>query len=100
MRNHAPCLLDGIAPYPTYADRIGTGQSWERQDRRDYAIEGALDRHVTGPVTGFYHKVTRARSDVALTMPLSIQFCSGIFAVTSMCFGFPPCSQARLGYSQ
>ena len=31
---------------------------WERENRRNYAIEGTLDRHVIGPAARFYHKVT------------------------------------------
>jgi ABC-type transporter lipoprotein component MlaA len=31
------------------------GDPSERQNRRDYAIEGALDRHVIGPLARFYH---------------------------------------------
>jgi phospholipid-binding lipoprotein MlaA len=31
---------------------------WERQNRRNYAIEGALDRRVIGPAARLYHKLT------------------------------------------
>jgi phospholipid-binding lipoprotein MlaA len=31
---------------------------WERQNRRNYAIEGALDRRVIGPASRLYHKLT------------------------------------------
>ena len=31
---------------------------WERLNRRSYAIEGALDRHVIGPAARLYHKLT------------------------------------------
>ena len=31
---------------------------WERQNRRNYAIEGVLDRRVIGPASRLYHKLT------------------------------------------
>jgi phospholipid-binding lipoprotein MlaA len=31
---------------------------WERQNRRNYAIEGVLDRRVIGPAARLYHKLT------------------------------------------
>lgn len=55
-------LLDGVAPVLAASHDTpvasAPGDPWERQSRRDYAIEGALDRHVIGPVARFYHKVT------------------------------------------
>ncbi|HEX3843654.1 MAG TPA: VacJ family lipoprotein [Steroidobacteraceae bacterium] len=58
----AATLLDGIAPVLAASHDTpvasAPGDPWERQNRRDYAIEGALDRHVIGPAARFYHKVT------------------------------------------
>lgn len=57
----ATTLLDGIAPVlaasPDTRVASAPGDPWERLNRRDYAIEGALDRHVIGPAARFYHKV-------------------------------------------
>lgn len=58
----AATLLDGIAPVLAASRDTpvasAPGDPWERLNRRDYAIEGALDRHVIGPAARFYHKVT------------------------------------------
>lgn len=58
----ATTLLDGLAPVLAASHDTpvasAPGDPWERQDRRDHAIEGALDRHAIGPVARFYHKVT------------------------------------------
>lgn len=58
----ATTLFDGIAPVIA-ATREPAGASapddpWERRNRRNYAIEGVLDRHVIGPAARVYHKLT------------------------------------------
>lgn len=58
----AATLFDGIAPVlaASHATPVVStpADPWERLNRRDYAIEGSLDRHVIGPAARFYHKVT------------------------------------------
>ena len=58
----ATTLFDGIPPvlaaHGAAAVPSSPGDPWERMNRRNYAIEGALDRHAIGPAARFYHKVT------------------------------------------
>jgi phospholipid-binding lipoprotein MlaA len=58
----ATTLFDGITPVLAASRDAPVASApedpWERPNRRSYAIEGALDRHVIGPAARFYHKVT------------------------------------------
>lgn len=58
----AATLFEGIAPaFAASRDTPAASAAadpWEQLNRRNYAIEGTLDRHVIGPAARFYHKIT------------------------------------------